>query len=108
MSKLDERALALRNALAHLGHEEPSNQRITSCKRRMIDEVVQEIGIAGAATAEVCSELVDLAVIQEVNRITVPISDAVIALVGQFQADCIESVVKAHQASTSMSSRSLS
>jgi hypothetical protein len=93
VSKIDERQLALRYALARLTGQAASEHPICSCKGRMVDAVVEAIGLQGASTAEVYGELVDLAVIIELTRTDAPMSEAVMALVSEFQADCIEIVV---------------
>ena len=93
MSKLDERQIALRCALAQIAARPPSEHPVPSCKARMVDAVVGAVGLEGASTAEVFGELVDLAVVIELARADTAMSDAVVAVVTEFQGDCIEIVV---------------
>jgi hypothetical protein len=99
VSKIDQRQLALRYALARVSGQSPWERPVPSCKGRMIEAVVRAVGPEGASTAEVYGELVDLAVLFEIAKTDAPMGEAVISLVSEFQADCIEIVVAAFRRS---------
>ena len=93
MSKLDQRQLDLRYALARVRGDSPWSYPVPSCKDRMVDAVVRAVGRESASIAEVYGELVDLGVLFELVKTQAPMGEAVIELVSEFQADCIEIVV---------------
>lgn len=97
MSKIEERALTLREALDQVADDEPATGTVASCKGRMVDAVVRAVGRAGAETAEIHADLVDIAVVREVALAGHPMSPSVLALISEFQADCIEIVVAAYR-----------
>jgi hypothetical protein len=93
MSKLDERQRDLCAALAGVTDRSPTSTAISSCEAKMIDAVVDAVGVHGAAAAAVYAELVDLAVVVELNRTGMVISQEVLALIAEFQRDAVALVV---------------